>query len=264
MWVKYDNFARHHSHSNALQPLPWCWKRPKLGPNICSFRLSGFRRSHPPTLVPPATCVHSWPKKVTTSALWKRMFEVASGYVIQLCMYYHESWSIMTYQSCSIHDYSCISILSRSTSNCSVLHNYEDAHPFIVWNSPWPNGHKQQQGMPSSTDVVGRGYLNFHDLSMGPLTSSFFFLNHGWGSIPWLCISEASLFLSWQIAVWPRDAKPQSESVACIWALWVAQLLNALGMYKLGKHFGGQKQDALITLKTKTWDVKPRTWRTCP
>ena len=106
MWVKYDNFARHHSHSNALQPLPWCWKRPKLGPNICSFRLSGFRRSHPPTLVPPATCVHSWPKKVTTSALWKRMFEVASGYVIQLCMYYHDlSWPINHVVYMIIHVY---------------------------------------------------------------------------------------------------------------------------------------------------------------
>ena len=106
MWVKYDNFARHHSHSNALQPLPWCWKRPKLGPNICSFRLSGFRRSHPPTLVPPATCVHSWPKKVTTSALWKRMLEVASGCVIQLCMYYHDlSWPINHVVYMIIHVY---------------------------------------------------------------------------------------------------------------------------------------------------------------
>lgn len=113
---------------------------------------------------------------------------------------------------------------------------------------------KQQQGMPSSTDVVGRGYLHFRDLSMGPLTSSFFFGIMDGGASPGCVFLRLRCFFldkslygqeMQNLNLNPSLAFGRSEFLA-------TKLLNALGMYKLGKHFGGQKQDALITLKTNT------------
>lgn len=161
------------------------------------FRLSGFRCSYPPKLGgPPATCVHSWPKKSHNAVRCEsECLKWQVDMLLQVYMYYHDlSWPINHVIYFTIHVYLYFQDLHQISVLCPTMRTLSHLSFEIACG---PMDIYQQQGMPSSTDVVGRGYLNFHDLRMRPLACSYCIFVESWMVEHPLvkCLSMASLFL---------------------------------------------------------------------